>query len=47
VIVGQILKTEPAKMGTVEQDDMVEYLAAHTADPWFCNAVPRTPQTYW
>lgn len=43
-MVGQIFKTKPSEVALVERDDMVEHLAASTADPSFCNSVLlRTP----
>jgi len=45
-MVRQILKTEPAEMALIDRDDMVEDLAANTADPSFCNSfLPRPPHT--
>ena len=40
-------RPRPAEMALVERDDMVEHVAASTADPSFRNSVlPGTPHTY-
>lgn len=46
VIIRQILTSKPSKVVFVQRDDVIQELAASTADPSFSDSIlPRAPQT--
>ena len=46
VIIRQILTPKPSEVLFVQRDDVIQQLAASTADPAFSNSIlPRAPQT--